>query len=140
MGDEIVLDLECFAAPGNGRGGQSARRDVEWNVPPMILERSQSHSRLAHDLRPHMDGVSGAFPFGVRKRRPIEGSHGSDHTVRGAAEVGHNRSLAVATQNWRLHLQPNHRGDEDAWRGGFSLAAVGGAKEPRGLKPTLQSS
>ena|SRR5437016_3288409 len=52
MRDEIKLYLECLPLKWNRRRVKAARGDIEWNVPPMVLQGRERHAGLAHDLRP----------------------------------------------------------------------------------------
>ena len=62
VADEIKLDFKSRLPERNGRSGQAARRDIKRHVPPMILQRSESQTRLSHDLGPHVERVAGLLP------------------------------------------------------------------------------
>ena len=71
VADEIKLNFKTCALKRNGRSGQAARRDIKRHVPPMILQRSESETRLSHDLGPHVERVAGLLPGREGKRRPL---------------------------------------------------------------------
>ena len=68
---EIELDFKRLVPKRNRRGAQAARRYIERNVPPMVLQGREHHARLAHDLCPHVKRVAGGGPIRERKRRPF---------------------------------------------------------------------
>src|SRR5262245_2125748 len=63
MVDEVEEDLEGADTMRNRRGRETARSDVERDVPPMIDERSEKEAHLADDLRPEVQCVAGVGPF-----------------------------------------------------------------------------
>src|SRR5579885_505140 len=69
--EEIDINAEASIRVRNRRSGETAGRDIERHVPPMILKRRQSQARLADDLRPQVQRVAGVFPGVERQRRPI---------------------------------------------------------------------
>ena len=62
--DEIEVDFEDAFVVGNGGGGEAAGGDVESGAPPMIEVGAEGEADLADDLRPHVEGGAGVFPFG----------------------------------------------------------------------------
>src|SRR5260370_26750153 len=70
MIDEIKVDGKAPALIGNGRGRQPTRGDVQRDMPPMVHWRTQLHSYLAHDLRPHVKGIKCLFPCFIGQRWP----------------------------------------------------------------------
>src|SRR5438105_4026919 len=67
MRDEVELDLKTRLSERNGRRSQAAGCDVEGHIPPMILQRGESQTGLAHDLGPHVERVAGFLPVGEGK-------------------------------------------------------------------------
>ena len=65
--DEIKLDFKTRLPERNGRRSQAAGCDVEGHIPPMILQRGESETGLAHDLGPHVERVAGLLPIGEGK-------------------------------------------------------------------------
>ncbi len=59
MAHEVKPDFDGAVAAGHARRGESARGDVERNVPPMIDERRERKTNLAHDLRVQMQRGAG---------------------------------------------------------------------------------
>ncbi len=79
LADEIKLDFKTRLPEWNGRRGQAARRDIKRHIPPMILQRSESQTRLSHDLGPHVERVAGLLPGREGKRRPFRGNQVLPH-------------------------------------------------------------
>ena len=67
MPDKVELDLKTRLSKRNGRRSQAAGCDVEGHIPPMILQRGESETSLAHDLGPHVERVAGLLPVGEGK-------------------------------------------------------------------------
>jgi hypothetical protein len=75
--EKIEIDLEAAAAIGNGRRGQSAHRDVERDVPGMVLPGRQREPDLADDLRHQMQRRARIAPGARGQRGPsLVGGHG----------------------------------------------------------------
>ena len=70
MIDKIEVDLERAFSVRNGRGPEPARRDVQDDLPPVVLHRREREPRLADDLRPELQGVAGLLPLLQREERP----------------------------------------------------------------------
>ena len=71
MVDEVEVDLERRASRvGHQRGRQSAGRDVEGDVPPVVGRWLVGESDLADDLRVELQRVAGVLPVSDRDRRP----------------------------------------------------------------------
>ena len=70
MVDEIELDLEI--APGEGDHGrvQSARSDMQRQMPGMVQPRPPLETDLTHDLRPQMQRVTAVPPRRIGQFRP----------------------------------------------------------------------
>ena len=68
--DEVELDLQAALAGVHQRRRQSAGRDVEGDLPPVIDRRFEGESHLADDLGPPMHGLAGVCPLGQRQFRP----------------------------------------------------------------------
>src|SRR2546423_1448784 len=72
MIDEIKMRFHAaVAAEGHHGGGESVRRNVQRDVPPVIEFWSEFQAGLADDLGPEMQRIAGLLPFFERKRRPI---------------------------------------------------------------------
>ena len=52
----------------DGSGGESAGGNVESSVPPVVLERRESHPHLAHYLAVAVQSLFGVLPFIQRQR------------------------------------------------------------------------
>jgi len=61
--DEVERDLDGAFAVRHRRGREPARREVEDDVPPVVLARRQSQTGLADHLHPHVKGVVGLPPL-----------------------------------------------------------------------------
>src|SRR5207249_368899 len=70
MFDEIEVDLEGAFTVRDGRGAEPARRDVQGDLPPVVLHRRKREPRLADDLRPQLQGVTGLLPRLQREEGP----------------------------------------------------------------------
>ena len=68
--DEVEFDFEEVAAVGHGGGAEAARADVEWDVPPVGLQRAEREADLADYLCPHVEGFGGGRPFFPAKFGP----------------------------------------------------------------------
>ncbi len=79
MADEIEIDLKRAARFGDRRGRQSARRQVERDVPPMVLAWGAGEPHLADHLRPHLQRRRSRQPSFDRRFRPKSGRAGPAH-------------------------------------------------------------
>lgn len=74
VGDEVELNLEQGTVrEGHGRGGESARGDVERNIPPVVLHGGEAQTGLADDLRVKVERVCGIAPLIPVQFRPGTG-------------------------------------------------------------------
>src|ERR1051326_4348068 len=53
MAAKIEPQFKRSITVGNSRRGQTLCRHVQWDIPPMVDQRSQSQTNLPHNLRPH---------------------------------------------------------------------------------------
>src|ERR1700691_2826997 len=70
MADEVEADFKKFRSIGHRRGIQPTRAYIERNIPPVCLQRAEREPRLAHDLRPHVQGVRSLLPVCPFELRP----------------------------------------------------------------------
>ena len=59
---EVKPELKCSVSIRDPRRRQTPSGNVQRDVPPVVHERRQAQSDLAHDLRPHMERGVGVFP------------------------------------------------------------------------------
>jgi hypothetical protein len=71
MKNEIEIDDKRAAAVGNRGSRQADGRDVKRHIPPVILPAFTRHSRLPHDLSPHVNGVTRFLPVGEWEDWPV---------------------------------------------------------------------
>ena len=68
--DEVELDFEGAIAVWNGRGCQSAGRDIQRHVPAVIQPGSLGQADLADDLGPQLQRCLCVAPGGIGKLWP----------------------------------------------------------------------
>src|SRR5262245_59676013 len=83
---EIERHLEYAHVMRYRARGQSARVDIERDVPAVIEPWRRREPDLADDLRPEMQGRAGLFPFGIWQCRP---GRIPDWLVHGAPRAAH---------------------------------------------------
>ena len=71
MKNEIEIDDKRAATVWNSGSRQADGRDVKRHIPPVILPALTRHSRLPHNLSPHVNGVTCFFPFREGKCGPV---------------------------------------------------------------------
>src|SRR5580765_8053654 len=65
-----ILELEDFGPDRHRRGRESARTDVQGDLPAVVHPRCQGQPHLADDLHPEVQRRSGVAPRRVEKLRP----------------------------------------------------------------------
>src|SRR6185437_10857592 len=70
MVDQVEVDLKRARAVGDRRGRETARGDIQRDVPGMIEPWCPCEADLADDLGPQMQRVIGAAPGGGGQFRP----------------------------------------------------------------------
>lgn len=68
--DEIEIDLELPVTFCHDTGAESARRDIERGIPPMVLHWGMRQSCFSDDLRPPVKRCIGVPPVGESKIGP----------------------------------------------------------------------
>src|SRR3569833_1193962 len=68
--ENVEFELDGAAEPGHWRRGESTCRQVQRNVPPVILERRELQPRLADNLRPAVQRLVCREPVVQVQRRP----------------------------------------------------------------------
>jgi hypothetical protein len=63
--DEVKHYLERPIAVGHCGRSETARRNIQRNVPPVIDQRGKLKTDLAYNLRPHVQCRQRVLPFGV---------------------------------------------------------------------------
>ncbi len=86
---EVEGDLEAPRLEGDRRRRETARSDVERDLPPVVHEGGELEPHLPHDLGPHVEGVVGLLPVRDGQARPV-----------GAVPRAHAASLAPSITTW----------------------------------------
>src|SRR5450432_142508 len=111
MIDEVEVDLEAAHAVRNGRGRQSARGDVQCDMPGMIEPRRAREPDLADDLGAQMQRFVSVAPRRGRQLRPWglrRIAHASpSHFVMGSSrntKAGHDPARPLYANAERLRM------------------------------------
>src|SRR5215213_3239593 len=67
--EQVEGDVEGRVSVGDGACGEAAGGNVESSVPPVVFERREPHSHLAHYLAVAVQRPFSIFPFTQRQRR-----------------------------------------------------------------------
>src|ERR1043165_8161545 len=70
MIEEIEFDLEVAFGGGDERRSQPARGHVQRHMPGMVEPRRERKPRLAHHLRPQLQGGAGVLPRRIGQLGP----------------------------------------------------------------------